>query len=73
MIISDLSYLEFVSEVPSIVGGQNNKDKIKEEKIIKKNKFQLESDSITIVVEQGVKVVTSEDQVEVVLFSTYAL
>ena len=73
MIISDLSYLEFVSEVPSIVGGQNNKDKIKEQKIIKKSKFQLESDSITIVVEQGVKVVTSEDQVEVVLFSTYAL
>ena len=70
MIISDLSYLEVVSEVSSIVGGQTDKDDLKPEKIIKQKNVNFESDSITIVVEQSVRVTSGN---KVVVVSTYAV
>lgn len=63
MIISDLRYLEVVSEVPSIMGGEKDKDTVtvKEKNYSQKITVKIRSDNNTIFVDQSVEIFTSNE------------
>jgi hypothetical protein len=59
MIISDLSYLEVVSEVPSIVGGRRKRTN--ETTVKLKVSIKIKGDNNSVAVTQNSSVVTSND------------
>lgn len=59
MIISDLSYLEVVSEVPSILGGSRNRTN--ETKVKQIVRIKIKGDNNSVAVSLSGTVVTSND------------